>query len=350
MGLTKEGIDAVGNTWGIHNDKLATELVEDNFISIGWERIGDLSTIGPARDALKAAQLAAYPETKPGAVPVQAGTLYRFAFEIAVGDVVVAPYKPDSTINIGIVTGPYYYVENAEFHPHRRPVQWKKVGVARSVFTQPALNEIGSAITLFGIRKHAAEFLAVLNAPSDSDDAVTAAIEQAQEQEPTEEPSDEPRVSRVDRFARDFVLNRLKSQSITHQEFEEFTADLLRGLGYEARVTQYSQDGGVDVLAHRDPLGVEQPLIKVQCKHKTGSISAPEVQQLVGTLAPGELGLFVTLGTYSKDARSIERQKQGLRLLTGEDIVSLVLTAYEKLPERWQKLVPLTRLLVVNDE
>lgn len=59
--------------------------------------------------------------------------------------------------------------------------------------------------------------------------------------------------------------------------------------------------------------------------------------------------MFVTLGAYSKDAQSIERQKQGLRLLNGEAIVDLVLAGYERLPERWQTLIPLTRLLVVDD-
>lgn len=36
--------------------------------------------------------------------------------------------------------------------------------------------------------------------------------------------------------------------------------------------------------------------IKIQCKHQIGTIGAPDVQQLVGTQAATELGLFVTLG------------------------------------------------------
>lgn len=260
----------------------------------------------------------------------------------------MAPYKPDSTINIGVVSGPYQYVPEARIHLHRRSVQWRKLGIARSVFTQPALYEIGAAITVFGVKKHAAEFRAVLDAPITSDEAVVAAVERVQQQTP-EDIADEPRASRVDRFTRDFILGQLKYPNISHRDFEEFTADLLRALGYQARVTQYSQDGGVDVIAHRDPLGVEPPLIKVQCKHQTGTISGPDVQQLVGALAQSELAVFVTLGAYSKDAQSIERQKQGLRLLSGESIVDLVLKSYDGLPERWQTQIPLTQLFVVDD-
>lgn len=144
------------------------------------------------------------------------------------------------------------------------------------------------------------------------------------------------------------MLERLK-YDLSHQEFEEFTADLLRAMGYEARTTTYSQDGGVDVIAHRDPLGVEPPLIKVQCKHMTTTIGAPDVQQLIGTQAPNELSLFVTLGSYSRDALSIERVRQGLRLINGEELVDLALRNYESLSARWRTKVPLRPVLVVDD-
>ena len=161
-------------------------------------------------------------------------------------------------------------------------------------------------------------------------------------------PATEQRASRIEQHTRDFVLHQLH-QGLTHQQFEEFTADLLRALGYQARVTRFTQDGGVDVIAHHDPLGLEPPLIKVQCKHQTGSIGGPAVQQLVGTLGAGELSLFVTLGTYSQDAKAIERQRSGLRLLGGEDVVDLVLGHYDALPEWVRTLIPLTRVLVVDD-
>src|SRR5262249_52623709 len=38
---------------------------------------------------------------KAGAVPVKAGVLYRFAIEMAIGDVVIYPSKFDKTVNIG---------------------------------------------------------------------------------------------------------------------------------------------------------------------------------------------------------------------------------------------------------
>lgn len=336
------------NVWGVHNDSLTTELVDDGFISVGWDGLASLDSIPHGRDGLKAALQALYPNAKPRSIAGQAGVLVRFRDEIAVGDVIVAPYKPDSTVNIGVVTGTYYFEASAETHRHRRRVEWKKVGLPRTVFTQSALYEIGSVLTVFRIRNHDEEFLAALGSAATSPEEVSEQVSHAAESQEEEDSDTTPRASRIARHTRDFVLETLH-RNITHREFEEFTAALLRALGYQARVTQYSQDGGVDVIAHRDPLGVEPPQIKVQCKHRTGTTSAPEVQQLVGTQGPGELSLFVTLGTYSRDALAIERQRPGLRLLTGEDLVTLVLENYAALPEEWRSIIPLTNVLVVAD-
>lgn len=333
--------------WGIHNDTLASELVDHGFVSIGWDELGDLRTIGTDRETLKGRLAETYPNKKPRAIAGWAGILHRFTEEIATGDIVVAPYKPDSTINIGVVTGPYNYAADAPTHRHRRAVEWKKTGVSRTVFSQAALYEIGAFLAVFGIRKHEAEFRAAMTSTTMTVEETEQAVEAASEHDV--ETTDEPRASRIDRHTRDFVLERMKS-GMSHQEFEEFTADLLRALGYESRVTAYTQDGGVDVIAHRDPLGIEPPLIKVQCKHHTGTVGAPEVQQLVGTQAPNELSLFVTLGAYSRDALSIERVRQGLRLISGEDLVDLVIRHYSALSQRWRGRIPLTPILVVDDE
>lgn len=341
--------------WGIHNDTLTTELVDAGFVSIGWDELGDLTRISGGREGLKSTLGRERPDGKPGAIAGWAGILVRFRDEMQVGDVVVAPYKPDSTINIGVVSSEYYFDADAPTHRHRRQVEWRKIGLSRTIFSQSALYELGAFLTVFRIRKHVNEFLAAMEASestrrSGPQEAAPEAhaVESVLETEEVDDSPDEPRASRIERHTRDFVLNALHRQ-INHQDFEEFTADLLRTLGYQARVTAYSQDGGIDVIAHNDPLGIEPPQIKVQCKHLTGSVGAPDVQQLAGTLGHNDLGLFITLGTYTRDAQNIERQRSGLRLLNGEDVVDLVLQNYDKLPQNWRSVIPLTNVLVVAD-
>ncbi|AGP30404.1 restriction endonuclease [Corynebacterium terpenotabidum] len=337
--------------WGIHNDTLTHELVDQGFVSIGWDGLGDLTQIRRGREGLKKALTPLEPNAKVQSIAGQAGVLFRFAHEIQVGDIVVAPYKPDSTINIGIVDSDYYFAAGAPTHRHRRRVRWVKIGLPRAVFPQSALYELGSALTLFKVTRHTTEVRTAMAADTDDADAIadtmdTLAATAAHDLDDQE--AEQPRASRIERHTRDFILDVL-SNRISPRNFEELSADLLRVIGYQARVTQYSQDGGVDVIAHKDPLGIEPPLIKAQCKQKVSTVGSPEVNQLVGTQGPGELCLFFTLGGYSKDAQAIERQRTGIRLLSGEDIVSLVIDHYDRLPEHWRRIIPLTPVLVVSD-
>ena len=108
--------------WGIHNVNTELDLLGKGFVSVGWDEVGDLSIIGPDKEALKARLLAERPIAKPGAIPVWAGVLYRFAFEMQVGDLVIYPYKPDSTLSFGRIEGDYHYEADAPLQRNRRKV------------------------------------------------------------------------------------------------------------------------------------------------------------------------------------------------------------------------------------
>ena len=193
-------------------------------IAIGWPALGDLRNIPSSRDAFKAALAEAYPDEKSGAVPVKAGVLFRFAHEITLGDVVVYPSRQDRLVNIGLVSGDYSYLPSADpEYPHRRRLDWK-LHVPRAQFSQSALYEIGSAITLFQISNNADELIAALEGEPITAldvDADTAAEIAVQAEESIE----------------DFVIKRLKND-LTPDQFEHFVAELLlRCMGYYSRVT-----------------------------------------------------------------------------------------------------------------
>jgi restriction system protein len=314
---------------GVHH---GTQPIEKGYVAIGWPEAGDLAGLPPTRDAFKARLAKGAPHMSAGAIPVAAGVLYRFAVEMQVGDLVVYPSKADRMINIGRVSGPYQYVANASAeYPNRRPVQWLK-SVPRASFSQSALHEIGSALTMFRISTHTEEFLAALKG------------EQLQP-EPIDDATAEQVSAQVEESTEDFIIKRLKGAQTPHQ-FEHFVAHLLKCMGYFARVTQASGDGGVDIIAHRDELGFEPPIIKVQCKQMISTIGRPEVQQLHGAIEQGEHGLFVTLGSFSADARAFERTKPNLRLLDGGALIELIFNHYHQFEPRYQMLLPLRRVYV----
>lgn len=77
-----------------------------------------------------------------------------------------------------------------------------------------------------------------------------------------------------------------------------------------------------------------------------GALGEPEVSQLLGTLGEGEYALFVTLGSYTRQARMRERNTARLRLIDGEDFVALVLQHYAKMSPRYRALIPLKQIFV----
>jgi restriction system protein len=328
--------------WGIHmGAHVGSAPIDDGYIAIGWPELGDLGKLPPGRDGLKAAIIDKIPDTKAGAVPVHAGVLERFANEMAVGDLVVYPSKSDRLVNIGEVVGPYQYKEqDPDGYPNHHPVKWIAT-LSRNDFTQSALNEIGSALTLFKVKTHRLEFLKKAGlvtagevTPNDDengeadDETATAAVSH-QAEETTE----------------DFIIRRLSSE-LNGYQFEYFVAHVLECMGYTARVSSKSGDGGVDVIAHRDVLGFEPPILKVQCKKMTGQTGEPDVNQLLGTIGEGEFALYVNLGSYSRAARLLERNRSKLRLIDGEQLVELVLLHYEQMSPRYRAIIPLKQIYV----
>jgi restriction system protein len=325
----------VPTIWGIHMEwDNATVPPRTKDIAIGWPDLGDLNALPSSRDAFKAALAKAYPTEKSGAVPVKAGILFRFAKEMTLGDVIVYPSKTDRVVNIGLVESNYTFSPTSDpQYPHRRGVGWK-VHVPRAQFSQPALYEIGSAITPFQIANDAEEFLAALHGKpfkAVDVDAVSAVEIAVQAEDGVE----------------DFIIKQLKN-GISAEMFEHFIAELLRCMGYFARVTRFAGDGGVDIIAHKDELGFEPPIIKVQCKQTLATIGGPAVQQLLGAIQPAEHALFITLGDYSPDAVRIERGKSNLRLVGGTDLVKLIFNNYERFEPRFKTLLPLKRSYTPN--
>ena len=326
--------------WGVHMDaSVSTKPIDEKYVGIGWFQLGDLSSIPANRDAFKRAVQTKLPDSKPGSIPVQAGVLYRFVYEMNPNDIVIYPSKVDRMVNIGKVSGPYRHDERiSPAYPNIRPVTWLKQ-IPREEFSQAALYEIGSFITLFSVTKYASEFLAALG------EATSDIIEETVEERRDDKAVSKAVATQAEETTQDFVIRQLKSELDPYQ-FEHFVAHLIKCIGYHTRVTAKSGDGGVDIIAHRDQLGFEPPIIKIQCKQTTNPIGRPEVTQLYGNVENAEHGLFVTLGSYTRDAQAYERSKSNLRLIDGEQLVELIFQNYEKFDPRYQSLIPLKRIYV----
>lgn len=318
--------------WGIHMERQhGLSPIRESFIAIGWPAVGDLSRMPRSREAFKNAVAEAYPEKTSGAIPVDAGTLFKFVHEMKKGDLLVYPSKPDRMVNLGTIQGDYQFDTKDSDWPNRRTVKWRR-HMARAEFSQSALHEIGSAVTLFQIRNNTDEFLAAFEG-----EPFDVAEVDAETAEATSVTTEESTAA--------YVTKRLKS-GLDPYQFEKFVAHLLECMGYHTRITQKSGDGGVDIIAHKDELGFEEPVIKVQCKQPLSNAGQPEVAQLYGHVAAREYGLFVTLGDYTAQARQFERSKHNLRLINGEELIGLIYVHYEKFDPRYQALLPMKKVYI----
>ena len=126
-------------------------------------------------------------------------------------------------------------------------------------------------------------------------------------------------------------------------DFQHLVAGLLRGMGYHvAWVAPPGPDGGVDVIAQSDPLGINGPRIKVQVK-RSGRMSVKEIRSFLAVVADGDVGLFVSAGGFTKDAEDEVRNQEKRRamLVDLKRLLDLWVEHYEKIPEESKRLLPL---------
>lgn len=321
--------------WGLHAGRSSEAdhlFRQQNRIGIGWPQMRDLTELADTRTAFKARFGEVFPDEKDGAIPVKAGMLFRFVHEMEAEHIILYPSKITKKVHIGRIKSDYRYTpKRLAGYPHQRDVEWLKE-VSRTRFSQGALYELGSAMSLFQVQNYAEEYLAALEgreyiAETKNDDSISLVADE------------------VEQITRDFVQKRVEAELKGHP-LESFVANLLEVMGYHARTTRDSRDGGVDVIAHRDELGIEPPIIKVQVKSTSGTIGIAEVSSLYGTVDTSEVGLFVTLGGFSRDATQFAATRSNLRLIDGEEFLDLVLRYYDALSSKYQAVIPLKRVFI----
>lgn len=133
-------------------------------------------------------------------------------------------------------------------------------------------------------------------------------------------------------------------RSMGPYDFQILVAALLRAMGYHVSwIAPPGRDGGIDILAHTDPLGINMPRIKVQVKRRTDKISVDGLRSFMSVLSDQDVGLFVSAGGFTREAESEARtqEKRKITLLGLEQLFDLWLEHYVKVEEADRQLLPL---------
>lgn len=128
-------------------------------------------------------------------------------------------------------------------------------------------------------------------------------------------------------------------------EFQELVGELLAAMGYHvAWVAPPGKDGGIDVIAYNDPLGTRPPRIKVQVKRNANSprIDVAGLRSFLAVLGDDDVGLFVALSGFTRDAELEARQSyRRITLLDTSKLVELWISHYGKLGDGARRRLPL---------
>lgn len=133
--------------------------------------------------------------------------------------------------------------------------------------------------------------------------------------------------------------------SMNAYDFQKLVGNLLDAMGYHVGwIAPPGKDGGVDLIAFTDPLGTRAPRIKVQVKRNTNSsrIDVAGLRSFMAVLGNDDVGLYVALSGFTKDAELEARQShRRVTLIDATRLVELWTEHYAKLDDVARQRLPL---------
>ena len=330
MSVHKEGL----TMWMVRSPggEYASELLEKGLIGIGWGEAGPQLTAARTPEDYYAVVRKHWPDYKPQQVINAGRQLYKFFQEMKIGDSAMTYDSQKRIYHIGTI------ISAAESHPELvarlsnfRRINWQHQ-IVRDRLSEGARNSLGSTLTLFRPSDDTiAEIEKLIAEPT-----VTNAPEVAESE--VEDPFENASVK-----SRELIKDRLLK--LTWQDMQAVVAGILRAMGYKTKVSPDGKDRGKDVIASPDGLGLEQPRIFVEVKHRDGAIGAPQIRTFIGGRDhQNDRCLYVSTGGFSIEAKyEAERAKVPLTLIDSDDLVDLLIDYYEKADPELKTLIPLRK-------
>ena len=313
----------------------ASDWLEHGVIGIGWDFDGaDIAAMN--REQIRAAYGLSHPGDSKGKVAAGVGQVYRFAHDMTTDSTVVM-YDPESRLyHLGVITGPCVAVCDMDGVTYTRDVKWGETA-PRDVLSPFSKNSLGGIQTIFAVSD---EVMADLtNAARDK--SVVASNDPAIDD--NDATNDEETLAATYDNGIELIKDRVNQ--LDWEDMERLVAGLLKAMGYCARVMPKGPDGGRDVVASPDALGLESPRIVAEVKHRKGAMGAPAVRAFIGGLRAGDRGLYVSTGGFTKEARyEADRANIPVRLLDLDAFVRHYVEIYDKTDDDTRSILPLTRI------
>jgi restriction system protein len=150
--------------------------------------------------------------------------------------------------------------------PRFRRVTWTQQ-VQRDALSTTTRYALGSIATLFRASPEASEELRARAKPIGSATVSLTPVA------PSDEPETPEGVLReeVREKSEQFIEDRISA--LDWQHMQELVAGILRAMGYRTQVSSAGADRGIDIFASPDGLGLQEPRIFVEVKHRASTMS-----------------------------------------------------------------------------
>jgi restriction system protein len=311
-------------------------FVREGYVAIGWNELGPIAaTITDEELSQRFAER--FPDEKDGTRRVWNAVVRRFTRELHPGDGVMT-YDPERRLYfIGTLESEVTF-DGARALGRIRKANWTHQ-LERDVLTKPTRNSLGAIVTLFQVTGDAKEEVLARAAPLGVRQSAPAAPVVAA----IEPDADDVVIAEEQTRANALIEDRLLS--LKWDEMQELIAGILRAMGYRTRVAPPGRDRGTDVFASRDGLGLEEPRIFVEVKHRTAKMDAPAIRAFLGGRKPGDRCLYLSTGGFTNEARyEADRAAVPLQLIDLSHLRELVLDFYEKLEPDIRAMVRLKKV------
>jgi restriction system protein len=333
-------MDKPGKIWIVRageNAAYVDEFLKDGIAAIGWMEAGPIEA-STSEEELERLFATAYPGEKEGWRRVAMAMVRRFAREVRPGDCIATYDRNRRVYPLGTVAGDLQWRDH--YLPRFRKVKWTHE-VDRDVLSVGTRNSLGAIATMFRLDQDVAEEMFAKSRRIGAQAPAPAPLppETGADEEP-----EELVLREVEQKAQQFVEDRLAR--LDWREMQEMVAGILRAMGYKTRVAADGPDRGVDIFASPDGLGLQEPRVFVEVKHRRNEqITSAQIRAFLGGRKPGDKCLFVSTGGFTKDARyEADRSAVPLTLLTLADLRDLLVEYYDSVDTATRSLVPLRQI------
>ena len=332
------------NIWMVRageGGRYADHFVNTKLVAIGWGEAGPIQPTD-SDDEIRQRVAKAFPEERKGP-----HTVRRFLKEVKVGDAVTTYNTGSRVYHIGIIKSPpewgdsVYGTGNLPGYACR--VEWV-CQVSRDGLSADAKNKLGGHVTVFQVSASASQELRLRcsgEKGAASDDAELPEVSPETEAEEILDTADilQEYIAQSDQFVEDAIA------ALGPYQLQDLVAGILRAMGYRTRVSSPGPDRGVDIFASPDGLGLSEPRIFVEVKHRAGAIGPQAIRTFTGGRQDSDRCLYVSTGGFSREARyEADRSRVPLTLLAMPDLRELLVNRYEDLDPGTRALVPLKRV------